>query len=471
MQFLLDAATWLWANVIGYVLLAVGLFYTVKLGFPQLRHFRRAIGTMKESLQGSEGGVSGFGTLMAALGGQLGTGSLVGVSSALVAGGPGAVFWMWVTALLGMTVSLSETVLGQVFRKREKDGGYTGGPSYYIERGIGSRPLGVLIAILYVLGIGIAISSLQTNSIANAFTGVVNVNPLIPGIVVTILAYLVIVGGMKRLADASSIIVPFMVITYFAVVMYIIITNITSLPAIFGSIFEGAFTGKAAVGGVFGWTVANAFRNGVARGLFSNDAGNGCAAIMHASADVRHPVDQGLLGMIGTFITTIIICTLTAMAILMTGSLESGKDGILLLQAAFSSVLGAFGNWIVFIAMFLFGFTTLLADMHYGEANLTYIFKEKAKGPIWIYRIVLAVVLVISSVVGLNVIWATVDLLLGFIVFINIFAMLYLSKYVKYVYDNYFYQVKNSKDKPRWNYDVDIMKVDLSDVSKVKDKE
>lgn len=470
MQLLLDAATWLWSNVIGYVLLAVGVFYTVKLGFPQLRHFGRAIRTMKESLQGSEGGVSGFGTLMAALGGQLGTGSLVGVSSALVAGGPGAVFWMWVTALLGMTVSLSETVLGQIFRKKEKDGGYTGGPSYYIERGIGSRPLGVIIAILYVLGIGIAICSLQTNSIANAFTGVVKVNPIIPGILVTVLAYLVIVGEMKRLADASSIIVPFMVLTYFGVVLYIIATNFTSLPTVFGAIFEGAFTGKAAAGGVIGWTVANAFRNGVARGLFSNDAGNGCAAIMHASADVRHPIDQGLLGMIGTFITTIIVCTLTAMAILLTGSLESGKDGILLLQTAFNSVLGIAGSWIVFIAMFLFGFTTLLADMHYGEANLTYIFKDKAKGPVWMYRIVLAVVLAISSVVSLNIIWATVDLLLGIIVFINIFAMLYLSKYVKYVYNNYFHQVKNGNDKPGWNYDVDIMKVDLSNVSEMKNK-
>lgn len=472
MQILIDMASWMWSNVIGYVLLLVGVFFAIRLKFPQIRNFGRAVRTMKESLHGSEGGVSGFGTLMAALGGQLGTGSLVGVSSALVAGGPGAVFWMWVTALLGMTVSLSETVLGQIFRKEDKaNGGYTGGPSYYIERGIGSRGLGIVIAVLYVLGIGIAICSLQTNSIANAFTGVVKIKPLIPGIVVTVLAYLVNIGGMKRLADASSIIVPFMVVTYFVVVVFIIITNIGSVPAIFSAIFEGAFTGRAAIGGVAGWTVAKAFRNGVARGLFSNDAGNGCAAIMHASADVNHPVDQGLLGMIGTFITTIIVCTLTAMAILMTGSLSSGQDGILLLQTAFYSVLRSFGSWIIFLAMFLFGFTTLLADMHYGEANLTYIFGDKAKVPIWIYRVVLAVLLIVSSVVSLNVIWALVDLLLGFIVFINIFAMLYLSKYVKYVYDNYFSQVKRGIAKPVWNYDVDIMKVDLRDVEHVREKE
>lgn len=470
MQMLYNVVGWLWANVIGYVLLGVGAFYTIKLGFPQIKHFKRAIRTMKDSLQGEGGGVSGFGTLMAALGGQLGTGSLVGVSSALVAGGPGAIFWMWVTALLGMSISIGETTLGQIFRVKEKDGSYTGGPSFYIEKGLGNKPMAILMAILYVFGVGIAISSLQTNSIANAFSGVVDINPIIPGIVVVILAYIIIIGGIKRLSDVASLVVPFMVIVYFAIVLYILVANIAIIPSIFASIFKSAFTGKAAMGGVIGWTVADAFRNGMARGLFSNDAGNGCAAIMHASADVKHPIDQGLLGMTGTFITTIIVCTCTALAILLTGSLESGNDGILLLQTAFNSVLGSFGSWIVFFAMFLFGFTTLLADIYYGEANLTYIFKEKDKGPIWIYRIILAVVLVISSVTDLNAIWATVDLFVGLIVFTNIIAMILLSKYVKYVYDNYFYQVKKGIEYPRWNYDMDIMDIDLSNIGEVKNK-
>lgn len=469
-QMLIDLANWLWSNVLGYALIAVGVFFAIRLGVPQIRHFGRAVKTMKKSLQGSDGGVSGFGTLMAALGGQLGTGSLVGVSSALVAGGPGAVFWMWVTALCGMTVSMAETILGQLFRQKERDGGYTGGPSYYVERGLKSRALGVVIAILYVLGIGFAICSLQTNSIANAFTGVVNINPLIPGVIVVILAFLVNVGGMKRLTEASSVIVPFMVIVYFVVVAFIIITHIQNIPSVFATIFKGAFTGKAVVGGVGGWTVANAFRNGVARGMFSNDAGNGCAAIMHASADVKHPVDQGLLGMVGTFITTIIVCTLTAMAILMTGALGSGNDGINLLQTAFGSAIGSVGSWIIFLAMFLFGFTTLLADMHYGEANLTYIFREKDKLPIWIYRAILAVILIISSTVNLTTIWAMVDLLLGFIVLINIFAMVYLNKYIKFVYDNYFSQVRAGKDQPVWDYDLDVMKLDLSDVENPREK-
>lgn len=470
MQMLINLANWLWANVLGYALIAVGVFFAIRLGVPQIRHFGRAVHTMKKSLHASEDGVSGFGTLMAALGGQLGTGSLVGVSSALVAGGPGAVFWMWITALCGMTVSMAETILGQLFRQKDKDGGYTGGPSYYIERGLGSRALGIVIAVLYVLGIGFSICSLQTNSIANAFTGVVKINPLVPGVIVVILAFMVNVGGMKRLTDASSIIVPFMVIVYFVVVAFIIITNIQNIPAVFATIFKGAFTGRAVVGGVGGWTVANAFRNGVARGMFSNDAGNGCAAIMHASADIKHPVEQGMLGMVGTFITTIIVCTLTAMAILMTGALSSGNDGIQLLQTAFGSAIGSIGSWIIFLAMFLFGFTTLLADMHYGEANITYIFKEKDKLPIWIYRAILAVILIISSTVNLTMIWAMVDLFLGFIVLINIFAMVYLNRQIKFVYDNYFCQVKAGKEQPEWDYKLDIMKIDLKAVADPREK-
>jgi AGCS family alanine or glycine:cation symporter len=419
---------------------------------------------MKKSLQGDSGGISGFGTLMAALGGQLGTGSLVGVSSALFIGGPGAIFWMWMTALFGMIVSFSETVLGQAFRIKDKDGNYQGGPAYYIEKGLRNKPLAILISFLYVLGIGIAIASIQTNSISNAFTGVVDINPIIPGIVVVTLAFLVTVGGMKRLANVSTFIVPFMVIVYFSIVLFIVITNFSYIPTVFGAIFESAFTGRSAVGGVVGWTVAEAFRSGVARGMFSNDAGNGVAAIMHASADVKHPVDQGFLAMIGTFITTIVICTATAMAILMTGSLESGQDGILLLQTAFGSVLGDLGSWIVFFAMFLFGFTTLLADIHYGESNLTYIFREKNRVPILIFRVVLAVILVLASVVELNVIWAAVDLIIGIIVFINVISLMLLFKYVKYIYQHYFRQIEKGNDNPRWDYDLDITKVNLSDV-------
>ncbi|WP_341646575.1 alanine/glycine:cation symporter family protein [Thauera sp. SDU_THAU2] len=448
---------WLWANVIGYALLAVGAYFTIRLGLPQIRHFSRSIKTMQRSIQSATGGVSGFGTLMAALGGQLGTGSLVGVGSALAMGGPGAIFWMWMTAIFGMVITFSETLLGQAFRQKDPQSGYTGGPSYYIERGLRSKALSIFMAALYVLGVGIAIASIQTHSIANSFSQIVSISPLIPGVIVIALALFITIGGMQRLANVSTYVVPSMVIVYFSIVMLIVVTNLPQVPGVFSSIVTSAFTPQSAAGGVIGWTVAEAFRNGVARGMFSNDAGNGVAAIMHASADVRHPVDQGMLGMMGTFITTIIICTCTALAILLTGALETGNAGVLLLQSAFGEVLGVAGAWIVFFAMFLFGFTTLVADIHYGEAGLKYIFRKKHNTAIWLYRIILTIVLLFSCVVELKAIWASIDLLVGLIVLINIIALTLLFKYVRYIYKDYFSQLDQGINQPIWNYDEDII--------------
>jgi AGCS family alanine or glycine:cation symporter len=441
-------------------LLGVGIFISIRLFFPQ-KYIIKAFGIMKNNIFQSKEGISGFGTMMAALGGQLGTGSLVGVSSALFAGGPGAIFWMWATALFGMVITFSETILGQLFRSKDKNGNFEGGPSYYIEKGLKLKSIAILMSMLYVFGIGLAIASIQTNSIASAFTGVININPIIPGIIVVILAFLIMIGGMHRLSLVSIYLVPTMSILYLLIVFYIIITQITQIPHIFTDIFVSAFTFKSALGGAIGWSITEAFRNGVARGMFSNDAGNGTAAIMHASANSRHPVEQGFLGMLGTFITTIIICTATALAILATGSLNSNENGISLLQTAFGYSLGDVGRWVIFFAMFLFGFTTLLADIRYGESNLKYIFKVNNTIPIYIYRVILAIILILSSVVQLNLIWATVDLILGFIVFINVITLLFLFKYIRYLYNDYFGQVKEGTKNPIWNYKTDITKVNL----------
>ncbi len=449
----------LWGNIIAYILLGTGLIFTIRLGFPQVRYFRRGLQCMKKSMKGGEEKVSGFATLCAAVGGQVGTGSLVGVASAITAGGPGAIFWMWITALFGMVITFAETVLGQLFRTREDYGTYRGGAAYYIEKGFNSRLLAQIIAMLYVIGIGIFIASIQTNSIANAFTGVVAVNPLIPGIAVIALTGLVTVGGVKRLAEVSSLIVPFMALAYMLITVYIILINIAHVPEVFSTIIASAFTTRAAVGGLVGHSVMEAFRNGVARGLFSNDAGNGFVGTIHASAEVKHPVEQGLLAMLGTFITTIVICTCTALAIMLTGVLDTNAEGVNLLQEAFGVALGPVGRWVVFGAMFLFGFTTLLVDVFTGETNLFYIFREKAAVPTWIYRIVAVVVLVISSVTPLKDIWSMVDLLLAFVVFINVVALLGLFKYVKEIFVDYTSQLKRGIDEPEWDYGKDMIKV------------
>lgn len=441
----------LWGNIIGYVLLALGLVYSIGLVFPQVRYFGHALSVMRSSLRGGEGKISGFSTLMASVGSQVGTGSLVGVSSALAAGGPGAIFWMWVTAAFGMVITFGETVLGQIFRERQADGTYRGGAAYYIEKGLKSRPLAIVIAVLYILGIGIAIASIQTNSIANAVTGVIDINPLVPGIIVIALAGLVTVGGVKRLAEISNLIVPFMALGYLAVVVFIIAANVTALPTVIATIVNAAFNPAAAVGGVGGYTIMEAFRHGTARGLFSNDAGNGCAAMIHAPAEVRHPVQQAMLGMLGTFITTIVICSATAFAILMTGALAGGHDGINLLEDAFSVGVGDAGRWVVLGAMFLFGFTMLLADIFYGETNVRYIFRTRSRGPIWVYRIIAVVLLAVAAVTPLSSVWAFVDFFMALIIFINLAALLILFPHVRNALRDYIRQRRAGVEQPVWN--------------------
>lgn len=454
MDFILKVADFMWANVIGYVLLAVGLYYSIRLGFPQFRHARLIKKVIKKNLKTSDG-VSGFAALATAVGGQVGTGSLVGVATAISLGGPGAVFWMWITALLGMVITFAETVLGQIYRVKIEDGSYRGGPSYYVQFGLKSRIFGVITAFFYILGVGLCIAFMQSNSISQAFTGVVDLNPIIPGIIVTIAAFIITIGGVKRLTDFSSKVVPVMALAYIIVVLVIIFTNISKFPAVISMIFTSAFKPQAALGGMVGHTVMDAFRQGVARGLFSNDAGNGIAGIMHAAADVDHPAEQGFLGMFGTFVTTIIICSLSAFALLLTGVVGNPDSGvgINLVQDAFQSILGVPGRWLVFFAMFMFGFTTLIADLFYGESNVRLIFKDKYKIPLWIYRIIAFIMFLVATQMDLELVWGFIDVFVGIVVFINVISLFFLFKDVKKVLDDYQKQLKEGKENPVWKRD------------------
>lgn len=450
MQTLLNLADFLWSNVIGYVLLGVGLYYSIRLGFPQFRYAGHINRVLKKNMK-SDGNVSGFGALATAVGGQVGTGSLVGVASALVAGGPGAIFWMWITALLGMVITFAETVLGQVYRVKLDDGTYRGGPAYYIQNGLKSRVFAVITALFYIMGVGLCIAFMQSNSISLAFTGVIDANPIWAGVVVTLAAAAITIGGVKRLTGFSSRVVPFMAGIYILAVLLIIITNISQVPAVFSAIFKSAFSPEAAAGGAIGYTVMEAFRQGVARGLFSNDAGNGIAGIMHAAADVKHPAEQGFLGMFGTFVTTIIICTLSALAILLSGVLGNGNDGILLVQDAFASVLGGAGRWLVFLAMTMFGFTTLIADLFYGETNIMLIFRDKYKIPLWIYRIIAFIMFIVATQMDLEIVWGFIDVFVGIVVVVNVISLILLFRDVRLVLEDYDKQTKSGVEEPVWN--------------------
>lgn len=380
----------------------------------------------------------------------MGTGSLVGVASAIMAGGPGALFWMWITALFGMAISFGEATLGQLFHLKSPDGNYYGGAPYYMKQGLHSPVVSGLYALITVISVGFCIAMIQNNSITSAVVEIIPVPRIIPGIIVVLIAAMIVIGGVKRITDAASVIVPFMAGGYIIMTIIIILLHIGEVPAMFSDILKSAFTGHAAVGGAVGYTMQQAFRNGVARGLFSNDAGNGGAAAMHASAVVRHPADQGLSAMLGTFITTIIICSCTGFAILLTGAVESGKDGINLVQAAFASTIGTAGNWLILLAMVLFGFTTLIADIFYGEASLRFLIKGDAEKAVKGYKIIVLIVVAMGSVLSLPLLWTLVDLAAACLVFLNIIPLLGLFKYVKGMMTDYESQMKAGNANPVW---------------------
>lgn len=447
-----------WGWLIAGILLITGATFTVRLKFPQIRYFPKLFSNLIENMR-TESGVSGFGALCAALGGQVGTGSLVGVATALASGGPGAVFWMWMTAVLGMPISFSEAVLAQLFKVKNADGTYRGGPAYYMEKGLGSKLLAALFSISLIIGIGFFYVMIQSNSISLALTGVAPISPVVSGIALVVLVAVIIFGGVKRLSDTASYIVPFMALAYIIIAIVVVVMNIDKFPAIMALIFKSAFTFRAAAGGVAGYTIKEAFRFGVARGLFTNDAGNGTAPSMHASATVKHPVNQGFAAMLGTFITTIIICSCTAFCILFTGALDSGQTGINLTQTAFSNALGNWGKWVVFLAMFLFGFTTLLADIYYGEVNLQWFFNDKPKVIIG-YRLLSCGLIVLGAIIPVTSLWELVDFSSAFLVFFNVIALIGLGKYVIYILKDFVRQSKEGKQ-PQWDFDNDITKMDL----------
>lgn len=459
MGFITQFNNIMWGVVLSVILLGTGLLYSLKLKFPQISCTKYIGKSLKNTLKSEDGSVSGFGALCAAVGGQVGTGSLVGVASALLAGGPGAMFWMWITALFGMVLSFAEATLGQLFHEKGEDGNFYGGAPYYMSKGIDNKVLAVLYAAVNIFAIGICIAMLQNNSIAAAVTGVFNIPNWTIGLAVTVLAGFIVLGGVKRITEAASLIVPFMAAAYMVCVIFIIVSHITEVPAMLSNIFTSAFTLKATAGGIAGYTIKEALRNGVARGLFSNDAGNGCAASMHASAKVKHPANQGFSAMFGTFLTTIIICSCTGFAILLSGVLNSGNTGINLLQDAFNSNIGIIGSYFVMIMSFLFCFTTLITDIFYGEVGVRYLLKNKpdiVERSVTIFKIVVLGCVAFGSVLSLDTLWNLVDFSVAFLVLFNVFSLLKMMKYVKYVLVDYFKQLKNGNAEPVWDENINI---------------
>ncbi len=419
---------WVWL-VMMFPLLGVGLLLTIGLKGMSIRRLPEALGVLfsrdaSEKAEG-DGEISPFKTLMTALSATVGTGNIAGVATAIFLGGPGAVFWMWVTAFVGMATKYGEAVMAVHYREIDEDGRYVGGPMYYIKNGLGEKWtwLGTAFALLAITaGLG-AGNTVQANSISDVVESNFNIPLWITAFVVLTLTAMVLIGGIQRIAQVAGRLVPVMVVFYVGASLIIIAINIADVPAALGMIVTDAFTGTAATGGFAGAAVMAAIRFGVARGIFSNEAGLGSAPIAHAAAKTNDPVRQGAIGMLGTFIDTLIVCTMTAVVIIITGAWTSGENGATLTALAFERAL-PFGNYIVVFSLMVFAFTTILGWSYYGERCAEYLFGPKAITP---FRVLWCAAIPVGALTGLEIIWLMADIMNALMAVPNLLALLLLS--------------------------------------------
>ena len=423
------------------LLIAAGIFLSVKTGFFQFRRFgyvfKNTVGKLfnKNLHKQDEGSVSPFQAVTTALAGTIGTGSIAGVATALVLGGPGAVFWLWISALLGMVTKYSEIVLAIKFREKNEDGALVGGPMYYIKNGLGIKWLAALFAVFAMIACIGTGNATQSNSISGVLDQNFNIAPWITGLVLTVIVGAVIIGGVKRIATVNEKLVPVMAVFFILASVLALIFSAEKIPGAFVLIFKEAFNFKSAFGGVAGYGILSAMRYGVGRGVFSNEAGLGSAPIAHAASSAKEPVTQGLWGVFEVFITTIVICTMSAVVILVSGvysaAFEAGVvpsvSGAALSSAAFDEALPYIGGIGIAISTVFFALSTMLGWAYYGEASVGYLFKNRSKKAIFVYRMVYVAFVFIGAVAEINTVWLVADCFNALMALPNLVALIGLS--------------------------------------------
>ena len=413
------------------LLLGVGLFLTIRLGGLQFRQLGPALhlALIKRKEEDGEGDISHFQALMTALAATVGTGNIVGVATAIAAGGPGALFWMWMTGLVGMASKYSEALLAVKYRVTDESGEQAGGPMYYLSEGIKFKPLGKFLGVMFALftalaafGIG---NMVQSNSMADAMQGAFGIPPVATGLVVAVLLAVIILGGVKPIGRTSSVIVPAMVVFYLLACTWVLIAHADRVPAAFATIFREAFTGTSAAGGFLGASVAQAMRWGVARGIFSNESGLGSAGIAAAAAKTKEPARQALVSMTQTFIDTIIVCTFTGVAIIASGVWSSGVTGAGLTQMAFDTGMPiGVGSKVIAISLALFAFSTILGWSYYGSKSVGYLFGQVVVMP---YRLAFVAAALAGAIFELDFVWLFSDVMNGLMALPNLIGLLLLS--------------------------------------------
>ncbi|AUN14677.1 sodium:alanine symporter family protein [[Clostridium] sordellii] len=431
-------------NILLVLLVGTGVWYTFQLKFVQIRGFgegfRRTFGGLfKKGENADKEGMSQFQSLATAIAAQVGTGNLAGAATAIAVGGPGAIFWMWVSAFFGMATIYAEATMAQKYKKIGDDKSVTGGPVYYIEaafKGKFGKFLAGSFAVFIILALGFMGNAVQSNSIAAAFDTAFGISPLLIGIILAVLSFAVFSGGISRIAKVTETIVPIMALFYIIGSLIVILFNFRNIPLAFQEIFVGAFAPQSIAGGVIGATIQKAMSKGVARGLFSNEAGMGSTPHAHAVAKVDHPSEQGFVAMMGVFIDTFVILNLTALVIITTRSVtpDGSLIGTTLTQAGFSSVFGKFGDIFIAICMFFFAFSTIIGWYFFGEANIKYLFGSKA---VKIYGILVCVCVLLGTLGEVSIVWTMSDMFNGLMVIPNLIGLLALTGIVKSVHNDY----------------------------------
>ena len=437
--------TFLWSYILIIMLISLGLYFTFRTKFVQFRYFKemfRLLGDGASKENKEEGKVSSFQAFCISTASRVGTGNIAGIAIAIVTGGPGAIFWMWLIALVGSASSFVESTLAQIYKV--KDGkSFRGGPAYYIEQGLKKKWMGVTFAILITVSFGFVFNAVQANTVSQAFNTAFGVDKLTMGIILAVLTALVIFGGVDRIAKVSEVIVPIFAGLYILVALFVIATNITELPGIFKLIFESAFGLREITMGTMGGMMLT----GIKRGLFSNEAGMGSAPNAAAAADVSHPVKQGLIQTLGVFTDTLVICSATAFIIILYPTyMQTGLTGIELTQAALSSHIGPIGNIFIAVCIFLFAFSSIVGNYYYGQSNMEFI--NLSKTGLNIFRALVVAMVLLGSLTKVQVVWNLADVSMGLMAIINLVAIALLGKYAFMALDDYTAQKKSGIKDP-----------------------
>ncbi len=429
----------IWTYILISMLIVLGLYFTIRTRFVQFRYLKEMFillgdGASKDT--NKEGKVSSFQAFCISTASRVGTGNIAGIALAVVAGGPGSIFWMWLIALIGSASSFVESTLAQIFKV--KDGNtFRGGPAYYMEKGLNKKWMGITFSILITICFGFIFNAVQANTVAGAFSNAFGINKLVMGIVLAILTGLVIFGGVQRIAKVSEVIVPVLAGLYILVAIFIVVTNIGQLPGILKMIFESAFDFRSVSMGTMGAMMLT----GIKRGLFSNEAGMGSAPNAAATADVTHPVKQGLIQTLGVFTDTIVICSCTAFIILLYPEYQStGLNGIELTQAALTSHIGSIGSIFIAICIFLFAFSSIVGNYYYGQSNIEFMSENKTI--LNIFRAGVVVMVLFGSLTQVDIVWNLADVFMGLMAIINLIAIVLLGKYAFMALDDYTNQKK-----------------------------